>query len=147
MNRDALGVEGEPFELDVERGRIRELARALFAEDEVYWGADPVVPPTFLTTMFMWETPASDPWPKLELDRQRALHASQEFEFLGPPPRAGARLVARSRIEDIFEKVGRRGGSLTFAVLCTEFSDEQGRVVARARGTVVETERPPGEAS
>jgi hypothetical protein len=145
VNRDAVGVAGEPFELDVERGRIRELAKALFADDEAYRGSTPVVPPTFLTTMFMWETPASDPWPKLELDRQRALHASQEFEFLGPPPRAGTKLTACSRIEEIFEKEGRRGGTLTFAVMRTDFTDADGRLVARARGTVVETSRPPGE--
>jgi hypothetical protein len=143
VNRDAVGVQGEPFELDVERGRIRELAKALFADDEAYWRSEPVVPPTFLTTMFMWETPASDPWPKLELDRQRALHASQEFEFLGPPPRAGTRLTACSQIEEIYEKEGRRGGNLTFAVMRTDFTDADGRVVARARGTVVETSRPP----
>ncbi len=61
------------------------------------------------------------------------------------PPRAGARLVGTSRIEQIYEKEGKRGGAMTFAVMVTEFRDESGKVVAEARLTGVETARPPGE--
>jgi hypothetical protein len=65
--------------------------------------------------------------------------------FYGPPPAAGTRLKCRSRIESIYDKEGRRGGKLTFAVMVTEFRDETGKLVAEARLTGVETEKPPSE--
>jgi hypothetical protein len=72
------------------------------------------------------------------------MHAEQEYVFHGPPPRAGTRLSCRSRIERVFHKEGRRGGRLTFAVMVTEFRDAAtGRLVAEARMTGVETEKPP----
>jgi hypothetical protein len=45
----------------------------------------------------------------------------------------------------VYEKQGKRGGTMTFAVMVTEFRDESGRLVAEARMTGVETERPPEE--
>jgi hypothetical protein len=72
------------------------------------------------------------------------MHAEQEYVFHGPPPRAGTRLVCRSRIESVFHKDGRRGGKLTFAVMVTEFRDATtGMLVAEARMTGVETAKPP----
>jgi hypothetical protein len=70
------------------------------------------------------------------------MHAEQEYVFHGPPPRAGATLTAQSRIDAVYQKQGRRGGVLTFAVLVTEFRDASGRLVAEARMTGVETARP-----
>ena len=73
------------------------------------------------------------------------MHAEQEFVFHGPPPRAGVRLTAQSRIERVFDKQGTRGGTLTFAVMLTEFRDEHGALVAEARMTGVETSQVPEE--
>ena len=84
--------------------------------------------------MFFWEreVPGANPWDKVKLDQQRGMHAEQEYVFHGPPPRAGTRLTCQSRIEDVYEKEGRRGGKLGFAVMVTEFRDESGQ--ARRRG-------------
>ena len=146
-NRDAIGATGAPFEMDVERGKIIEFARATRSSNPAYVSGDrPVVPPTFLTTAgFFWET--ASPWSKVEMDNQRGLHAEQEFVFHGPPPRAGTRLSCQSRIEDVYEKEGRRGGTMTFVSMVTEFRDEAGTLVAESRMTGVETARPPGEGS
>lgn len=106
----------------------------------------PVCPPTFLTTTFFWEErlAGSNPWPLVRLDPKRGMHAEQEYVFHGPPPRAGTRLVCKSRIESVFHKEGRRGGRLAFAVMVTEFRDAAtGVLVAEARMTGVETEKPP----
>jgi hypothetical protein len=139
---------GEPFEIDVERGKVYELARAVRAESPAYFGPAPVIPPTFLTTTFFWEerVPGSNPWEKVQMDQRRGMHAEQEYEFFGPPPRAGQKLRAQSRIESIYEKTGKRGGKMTFAVMVTDFTDESGKLVARAKMTGVETERAPEEA-
>jgi hypothetical protein len=147
VDKTALGAVGEPFELIVERGKIGELARAIGAEhpDHRRGGAEAIPPPTFLTTMFHGERlrPGANPWHRVGMSEERGMHAEQEYVFHGPPPAAGTRLSCTSRIAEITEKQGRRGGVLTFATMVTEFRDERGRLVAEARMTGVETERAP----
>ncbi|GAB3840698.1 MaoC family dehydratase N-terminal domain-containing protein [Dactylosporangium cerinum] len=138
VDDSAVGAIGEPFTLDVERGKIREFARATGSANPAYFQDDPVIPPTFLTTAFFWQTGDSDPWQAVAMDQRKGLHAEQEFVFHGPPPRAGDRLTGQSRIESVTRKEGR-SGILTFAVMVTEFHDEAGRHVATARLTGVET--------
>ena len=43
--------------------------------------------------------------------------------FPGPPPAAGAELTAQTRVAEIYEKEGKRGGTMTFVVTVTEFRD------------------------
>jgi hypothetical protein len=144
MNKDAVGKTGQPFPLEVERGKIREFARAIRSEDPAYM-AGTTSPPTFLTTIFFWEewVPGSNPWHLVEMTKERGMHAEQEYVFFGPPPAAGTKLLCQSRIETMYEKEGKRGGAMTFAVMVTEFRDENGKLVAEARMTGVETAHAP----
>jgi hypothetical protein len=146
MNEQALGAEGQPFVLDVERGKVREFAHAVRATHPAFFdGEHPISPPTFLTTMFFWEAEVAgaNPWHLVQMDQQRGMHAEQEYVFHGPPPRAGTRLYCRSRITQIFAKQGKRGGTLRFAVMVTEFRDRDGKLLAEAKLTGVETEKAP----
>jgi hypothetical protein len=129
----AVGTAGEPFVMDLEAGKIREFARAVRSSHE-----GPVIPPTFLTTASFWQAGDSDPWPAVAMDQSRGLHAEQEFVFHGPPPRAGERLTGTSRVTEIYDKQGRNG-TLTFAVMVTEYRDGSGRLVAESTLTGVET--------
>ena len=149
MDSAAVGAVGVPFVLDVERGKIREFARATLSSNAAYFGEQPVSPPTFLTTILFWETyvDGSNPWHRVKIDPARGMHAEQEFIFHGPPARAGTRLECVSRIESVYSKEGRRGGRLEFAVMRTEFRDGSGRLVAEAVLTGVETARPPERAA
>lgn len=144
-NPAAQGKAGTSFLVEIERGKIREFADATKSRNPAYWQDDrPVAPPTFLTTQMFWERWAGEganPWHFVEMDQQRGMHGEQEYVFHGPPPRAGTRLNARSRIGEIYEKTGRNG-ILTFAVMITEFRDESGRLVAEARLTGVEAPPP-----
>jgi hypothetical protein len=144
VNREALGVQGEPFEVRVEYGKVREFARATMTADPAYLDtALPVVPPTFLITAgFQWAGPTSSVTDTIDSDPHRALHAAQEFVFHGPPPRAGDRLVARERVSQMYDKDGKRGGSMTFFVITTEFTDTEGNLVAESHLTGVETAAP-----
>jgi hypothetical protein len=146
-NSAAVGKAGMPFPVPVERGKIMEFAAATRSHHPAYWaGEHPPIPPTFLTTQMFWSQWAgagADPWHAVQLDQQRGMHAEQEYVFHGPPPRAGTTLTAQSRITGIYQKEGRRGGTLTFAVMLTEFRDESGRLVAEARLTGVETAAVP----
>ena len=145
----ALGRIGEPFDVPLERGKVREFARATFSTNPSYLDDPaPVIPPTFLATMAFWSGPGTDPWNHVRMDQSRGLHAEQEFVFHGPPPRAGTTLTATSRIADITTKPGRRGGELTFVTMVTEFRDPEGKLVAEAKLTGVETSHlDPSKAS
>ncbi|MFJ8019369.1 MaoC family dehydratase N-terminal domain-containing protein [Streptomyces sp. NPDC096311] len=133
-------VESEPgpeFEVPIERGKIREYAAATQSGSPAYQERDAVVPPTFLVTSTFWtpeEARASHGF-----DRKRLLHGEQEYVFHGPPPRAGDVLRASSRVADRYEKPGKRGGTMRFAVIVTEFRDEAGKLVAEQRQTLIET--------
>ena len=144
IDRAALGAVGAPFVLDVERGKVHEFARATASAHPAHFTGDhPVIPPTFHTTTFFWEqnVPDSNPWHLVQMSPERGMHAEQEYVFHGPPPAVGTRLIARSRIAEIYQKQGVRGGTLTFAVMVTEFRDRDGRLVAEARMTGVEKEK------
>lgn len=142
----ALGVEGAPFEMDIERGKIAEFARAVRSTNPAHFLRDgAVVPPTFLTTQFFWEdrVDGANPWSQVEMTQERGMHAEQEYVFHGPPPRAGERLFAQSRIAEIWEKESRSAGTLTFVKMVTEFRDADGKLRAEAILTGVETSKPP----
>ena len=147
----AIGTAGPVFEVPLERGKVHEYAQAAKSQHPAYI-ADraPPVPATFLVTAgFLWgytlEHPGDTPLADVELDTEDLLHAEETFEFHGPPPRAGVTLQARTRIADVFEKQGRRGGTLTFIVSETTFHDGSGRLVALERSTAVKPARTPTE--
>ena len=132
--------------MDIERGKIHEFARATLSNHEAYFKEEyPVCPPTFLTTMFFWEelTTGSNPWHRVKMSQERGMHAEQEYTFYGPPPKAGTQLYCTSRIDDIYEKTGRRGGPLTFVVMITEFRNKEGVLIAEAKLAGVETQQAP----
>lgn len=132
------------YEIPIERGKIREFARATQSKNDMHLGPDPIIPATFLTTARMvWEPRDQSPMGKLGLDMRRVLHGEEEYVFHGPPPRAGQTLTVETRLEREWEKEGKRGGKMRFARVVNEFRDEVGRLVAEQHSTVVETARPP----
>ncbi|WP_281689529.1 FAS1-like dehydratase domain-containing protein [Pseudonocardia thermophila] len=138
-----VGRAGAPFPVRIEHGKVAEFARAVGIDPAELAGSDgePVPPATFLTTARLWSGPANDPWTGAGRNRSRVLHGEQEFVFHGRCPRVGETLTATSRIESVFEKSGRRGGTLRFSVTVTEFRDAAGTLVAEARSTGIETSR------
>ena len=149
VSKDDIGISGPEFEVPLERGKIREFARAIKADlPEYVVSRDPPVPPTFLVTAgrfwgYTFDDPHDTALANVELNRSMLLHAEEEYEFYGPPPRAGTTLIARTRVSDVYEKEGRRGGKLIFVVSETEFRNDRGTKVAVSRTTVVKTETAP----
>ena len=147
VDRSAVGTKAEPFEMVVERGKIREFARATMSSNPDYLlEPEPVSPPTFLMTVSFWTPPGSSAFSKVKLDMRRVLDGGREFVFHGPPPKAGTKLTAQTRVDDIYEKEGKRGGTMKFVVTVQEFRDERGNLVVESRSTAIETGRPPTEA-
>src|SRR3954453_10841909 len=66
VDESAIGYEAEPYDMVVERGKIREFARATMSRNPDYFD-DPVAvsPPTFLMASSFWATGGG---PTAELD-------------------------------------------------------------------------------
>ena len=145
-DQSLVGVTDEPFEMAVERGKIREFARATMSTNREYIAEKvPVSPPTFLASSAFWSPPGNSVFSKVKLDLKRVLHGGVEYVFHGPPPAAGTELTAQTRIAEIYEKDGKRGGTMTFVISVQEFRDASGNLVAEARNTTIETARPPAD--
>jgi hypothetical protein len=128
------------YKISIERGKIREFARAVHAVDSAYEGPAAIVPPTFLTTaQTTWEPADESPLANLGFSPERLLHGEEEFTFHGRLPEAGEDLRVSARVADCYEKAGGRGGMMRFAVIVHEFVDGNDVLVAEQRTTVIET--------
>ena len=127
------------YEVPIERGKVREFARATQSSNVAYEGAHAVIPATFLTTAALaWEPAEESPYAGLGLDLRRILHGEEEFTFLGELPTAGQVLQVSTRLESEYEKEGKRGGTMRFVVALREFRNGD-VVVAQQRTTLIET--------
>jgi N-terminal half of MaoC dehydratase len=146
MDTSIEGNSGKPFRVVIEEGKVREFARAVKSSNPAYVAEGPqsTSPVTFLASSAFWQGPEHSPWGDTKLNWERILHGEQEFVFPGPPPAAGTELTAESRIDRVYEKEGKRGGTMTFVEVVTEYRDGAGNVVAETRGTIIETSQAPG---
>ena len=139
IDRSLLGVWGPSSTMRVELGKIREFAKAVKDPNPAYRDGDaPIAPPTFLMTIAHWVGDLGATRSAVKLDYRRLLHGEQEFEYVRPI-RAGDALTFRSRTKDVYEKAGKRGGSMLFVVGETEFTNQRGEVVAYMRNVAIET--------
>ncbi len=142
------GRRGQPFTMVLEAGKIREFARATKSSNPAYDGGvhgEPISPVTFLMASAFWQGPGASPLTGVELNWERILHGEQEFRFVGPPPKAGAVLTGQSYIDKVYEKAGKRGGTMAFTEQVTEFRDQSGALVAELRSTMIETSKATTE--
>lgn len=145
IDRSMIGVWGPEHTMRVEHGKVAEFARAVKDDNLVYRRDEDVpAPPTFLMTIAQWLGDLGATRPGVKLDYRRLLHGEQDFEYVRPI-RAGDVLTFRSRTRDVFEKQGKRGGTMTFVIGETEFRNQVGDVVAYLRNTVIETAAPVAE--
>src|SRR5262245_52173885 len=144
INKAVKGKELPPFTVTVERGKIKEFARAIgdtspfYLDDAVGraspWG-DIIAPPTFATT-FRDESYDSGAFLReLGTDVSRLLHGEQEFEHY-KPIRPGDTLLCRTRVVDVYEKSGR-SGPMAFVVREMTVTDRHNEVVSMVRHITV----------
>ena len=143
INKAVIGKESPPFVITVERGRIKEFARAIGDDNPAYlddrlgqaseWG-DIIAPPTFMTT-FRDGADSATFLRELGTDISRVLHGEQEFE-IQRPIRPGETFVCRSRVVDVYEKTGR-SGPMAFVARETAVTDKTNEIVATIRHTTV----------
>ena len=142
MDRRHIGHTLPPFQVEVEKGRLRFFAKATGQTDPIYTDEAAArdaghpglpVPPTFF---FCLEMEAPNPAAIRELlgmDYRSLLHGEQGFSYY-TMAYAGDTLTFRQRIEDIYDK---KNGALEFVVRKTRVSNQQGELVAELRCVTV----------
>lgn len=143
INKGVLGKEYPPFAVTVERGKIKEFARAIgdlnpfYLDDDVGaaspWG-DIIAPPTFGTS-FRHEGFQDLFLQDLGVDISRLLHGEQEFEIVRELT-PGQTYLCRTKVVDLYEKAGR-SGPLAFVVRETAVTDRSDEIVLRMRHVTV----------
>ncbi len=144
INTSVKGKEYAPFTVTVERGKIKEFARAIgdpspFYRDDAVgraseWG-DVIAPPTFPITFRDEDADTGTMLRDLGVDIGRILHGEQEFEHF-KPIRPGETYLCRTRVTDIYEKSGR-SGPMAFVVRETAVTDGENEIVCVARSITV----------
>ena len=130
------GLTSPEFYFPIELGKVREFANSLYAFHPAYLeGRNPIVPPTFpVIATYIWgyllEDPGDTELAQVEINQRLSLDAEQEYIYCAPPPRAGDELTGVVKVDHIWDKTGRRGGSLRFYRTSYEYFDTSGDLVA-----------------
>ncbi len=144
LNRSIVGKEYPPYVVTVERGKIKEFARALgdlnpfYLDDDIgrasQWG-DVIAPPTFAVTFRDEKADSGALLRDLGVDISRLLHGEQEFELFGQL-QPGETYLCRTKVVDIYEKKGKTG-PMAFVVRETAIADRANEIVAAMRHITV----------
>ena len=141
---NVVGMEFPPFTVTVERGRVKDFARAIgdanpFHLDDRVGAAsefgDVIAPPTFPITFRDEGSDTSVLLRALGTDISRILHGEQEFE-IHRPLRPGQTYLCRVRVVDQYEKSGKTG-AMAFVVRETAITDAGNDIVATMRSVTV----------
>lgn len=139
IDKKHIGMELEPVTFPVERGKIRELARAIHDDNPVYFSSEhPPAPLIFSRTFIAWSDNLVNAFAEIGVDLSRILHGGFELEYL-EPVNAGDTLTMTGRLADVYVKQSSRGGELEFIVFDWEFTNQHGRVAIRSRNTTIQT--------
>lgn len=135
----------------IEAGKVEEFARAVSDDNPAHrdaaaaeaQGFDAVPAPlTFTrTAYFPRYRPEGQPEIRpfdLGFDPAYSLHGEQEYEY-ERPIEVGDVLSGTVTLTDVYQREGRRGGEMTFAIYEFEYYDQNDDLVLTERGTVIET--------
>lgn len=75
------------------------------------------------------------------MDQRFKVLGEQSYEYERPMVE-GDVLTGETTLADVYQRDGSRGGTLTFAVLETEYRDEEAALVVTERRTIIETQNP-----
>lgn len=137
-----LGYEFFPYSLVIERGKIREFAKAIGDFNPIYHDVeearkagypDLAVPPTFATVIDMWAGPSFDDLIQtLELDGLKVLHGEQHYEYVKDFYPGDV----ISGVQKVVEVSTRR--NMNFIVLETVYTNQHDEVVLKSISTLIE---------
>ena len=126
--RARIGQVGSSTEATVEAGHLKRFVEAI-GDPNPRWSRE--APPTFLVAI----APVSLHLAEAEEYGKGWLNGGNRFEYF-EPVRVGDRITATGRVADVYEKAGS-SGSLLFIIFETDYVNQDGRTVARLRGTAI----------
>ena len=147
--RAAIGKEGEPGTLEVDKTGCRMFARAVGHTDLIFYDEEYaksqgyrsiVAPPGFLGTRAF--TPAGGggaqgrPGMGFSIPYKRVLNGGTEIEYFDTVC-AGDVLTARNKVTGFNERKGSMGPML-MTTRETSFTNQDGKIIAVERGTVIQ---------
>lgn len=139
-----IGNEYPSFEYEVEKGKVREFAKAIGDNNPVYHDEEAarekgyeglVVPPTFGTVCYTASGLIFTILEDLEVDLIKILQGGQEYEYF-KPIHAGSVLTGTTKIADIFEKSGKTG-TMQFLIIETTYVDQFNQKMLTERLTII----------
>lgn len=145
-------------EFRIETGKVAEFARAICDPSPVYRDAQAAqdagfdripAPPTFTRVSSFPRYRRSGIGPEFGFDlgfqREYVLHGEQRYRY-ERPLFVGDELVGETTLEDVFQRDGQNGGTMTFAIFRTDFYNaESGTLLQSVWNTRIETDGPPTE--
>ncbi len=126
--RARIGAAGPPAHVAVEAGHLKRFAEAV-GDSNPRWLSE--APPTFLVAL----APPAAHLPEAEEYGKGWLNGGNRFEYI-EPVKVGDRITATGKVVEVYEKTGS-SGSLLFIIFENEYVNQEGRTVARLRGTAI----------
>jgi hypothetical protein len=126
--RGRIGVDGESVSAPVEAGHVRRFVEAI-GDPNPRWQHE--VPPTFLVAL----APVSAHLAEAEAYGKGWLNGGNRFEYF-TPVNMGDLITATGRVADVYQKSGSTG-DLLFIIFETDYTNQNGELVARLRGTMI----------
>lgn len=149
--RAAIGVDGSPTTLEVEKTNCRMFARSVGHTDPVFFDEAAakqrgfrsiVAPPGFLgTPIFRPDAPPQGPagGRGFNIPYKRVLNGGTDYEYFPNEDSvcAGDTITARTKIT-AFEETEGRLGPMLITKRETTYTNQRGKVVAKMYGTVIQ---------
>ena len=141
-----IGTEYPPLVWEVERGKIREMAKAIGDPNPIYQDReaaikegykDTPVPPTFLTVPMMWNSSMPAVINDLKINFLMVLEGEEQYEYL-KEIYPGDTIKATPKVVNIEEKTNKSGRKMDMVTLELLYKNQRGEDVARTRTLLVE---------
>ena len=146
FDKSKIGYSFPPFTIEVERGKIRELALAIGDENPIYQSREaaqaagyPDVPlfPTAPTLFTFWgNAKMVSQIVSLGINVMRVLHGEEEYEYLAPI-NAGDILTGVMTVVDGKTRQGKDGSSLDILTTEIRYTNQHGQPVLKAREMIL----------
>ncbi|TMB86438.1 MAG: MaoC family dehydratase [Chloroflexi bacterium] len=146
FDKSKIGYSFPPFTIEVERGKIRELALAIGDDNPIYQSREAAqaagysdVPlfPTAPTLFTFWgNAKMVSQIVSLGINVMRVLHGEEEYEYLAPI-NAGDILTGVMTVVDGKTRQGKDGSSLDILTTEIRYTNQHGQPVLNAREMIL----------
>jgi acyl dehydratase len=141
-----VGKEYAQVIWEVERGKIRELAKAIGDPNPIYMDKDAAIseghkdspaPATFLTVPIMWSSSLPAILTDLGINFMKLLHGEESYEYY-KEIYPGDLITATPKVAAIEEKTNKAGKKMDMVTIELLYTNQRGEKVAKATSLLVE---------